>query len=212
MENCAPQTQYLGHVFIDVIFRFSLCSLYVRTGPFLVMPYVAALKLTPDSTEALFWLDGLQMLIPCLLLYDFPNGTDLVSFREAWHPCVNVGGGWDTWNLPSSMWTGVSVPSPTVCHIPTTFNLPFLSLFVCLTPGLACSFVTSPMLLPVSSSPSMIRFLTNHKVFIGLTQAKLITFEFNSLRFNIIVPTNQPLNNVEDLPVKSKNLSLTDQI
>lgn len=54
MENSAPQTQYLGHVFIDVIFRFSLHSLYVRAGPFLVMPRVAAPKLTPDSREALF--------------------------------------------------------------------------------------------------------------------------------------------------------------
>lgn len=64
MENSAPQTQYLGQVFIDVIFRFSPRSLYVHAGPFLVMPHVAAPKLTPDSTEALFWLDGLQMQIP----------------------------------------------------------------------------------------------------------------------------------------------------
>lgn len=54
MENLAPQTQYLGHVFIDVIFRFSPQSLYVRAGPFPVMPHVAASKLTPHSTEALF--------------------------------------------------------------------------------------------------------------------------------------------------------------
>lgn len=86
MENCAPQTQYLGHVFIDVIFRFSLRSLYVRTGPFLVMPYVVALKLTPDSTESLVLTRrpaDADSLPSSQLLYDFPNGTDLVSFREA---------------------------------------------------------------------------------------------------------------------------------
>lgn len=161
MENSASQTQYLGHVFIDVIFRFSPHN--VHAGPSLVMPHVAAPKLTPDSTEGLFWLDSLQMPIPCRpsLLYDFPNRTNLVSFREAWHPCVNGGGGWDTWNPPSSMWAGVNVPSPTVCHIPGTFNLPFLSLFVCLTPRLACPFVTLQCRCrsrPLSPS----QFLTNH--------------------------------------------------
>lgn len=53
VENSASQTQYLGHVFIDVIFRFSFHSLLPR-GPLLVMPHVATPKLTPDGTEALF--------------------------------------------------------------------------------------------------------------------------------------------------------------
>lgn len=54
MENSPLQTQYLGHVFIDVIFRFSPRSLCVHVGPFPVMPHVATPKLTPDSTEVLF--------------------------------------------------------------------------------------------------------------------------------------------------------------
>ena len=90
-------------LFIDVIFRFSPLSLCVRASPFPVAPHVAAPKLTPDSTEALFWLDDLQMQIPCSRPRSYmtsPDGTDLVSLREAWHPRVNGGGGWDTWNPP----------------------------------------------------------------------------------------------------------------
>lgn len=85
MENSAPQTQYLGHVFIDVIFRFSPRSLCVRAGPFPVMPHVAtpqsntrqhrSLVLTRRPADA-------DSSSSSPLLYDFPTGTDLVSFRE----------------------------------------------------------------------------------------------------------------------------------
>lgn len=168
MENSAPQTQYLGHVFIDVIFRFSpgsLCPCRPLSGhascscPHTNTRQHRSLVLTRQSADA-------DSSPSSPLLYDFPYGTNLVSFREAWHPRVNVGGGWDTCNPPSSMWAGVSVPSPTVCHIPTTFNLPFLSLFVCLTPRLACSFVTSQCCC-LSRPLTLSQFLTNLKVVRG---------------------------------------------
>lgn len=52
MEKSAPKTQYLGHIFIDVIFRFSPHSLCVHVGPFPVLPHVAAPTVTPNSAEA----------------------------------------------------------------------------------------------------------------------------------------------------------------
>lgn len=56
---------------------------------------------------------------PSPLLYDFPNGTDLVSFRETWHPSVNVGGGWDTWNPAVACGTGSAcLPQLSVTFLP----------------------------------------------------------------------------------------------
>lgn len=104
MENCAPQTQYLGHVFIDVIFRFSPPGLYVRKGLFLVMPHVAAPKLTPDGTGALFWLDGEQMQIP-----PHPPSSYMTSLTEpTWFP---------SGRLDIRMWTEEEGETPGTCQV-----------------------------------------------------------------------------------------------
>lgn len=134
MENSAPQTQYLGHVFIDVIFRFSPCSLCVHAGPFPVMPHVAAPKLTPDSTEALFWLDSLQMQIPRR-----PTHSYMTSLTEpTWFP---------TGRLDIRVWTGEAVETPGTCQQYVGWGstcLPQLS--VTFLPHLTCP---SPHCLPV---------------------------------------------------------------
>ena len=155
METSSLQTQYLGHVFIDKIFRFRP-PVYIHMGPFPVMPHVATPKRRPDSREALFWLDSRQMLIPRrpLRSYDFPYGADLVSFRETWHPSVNGGGGWDYWNrrVPCGMrWT--CLPQ-NAFHILSTFNLCFLLLFFfCLSDFLCGFFIRNiPAMLPLWSS------------------------------------------------------------
>lgn len=93
----------MEHFAADTIFRFSRGSLYVRAGPFVVMPCEAAPKLTPDSTGALFWLDGVQMQTP-----RHPPGAYITSLTEpTWFPSGRLGvrvwtggGGCDTWNPP----------------------------------------------------------------------------------------------------------------
>lgn len=57
------------------------------------MPHVTAPKLTPDSTEALFWLDGQQMQIPRR-----PPGSYMTSVTEpTWFP---------SGRLDIRVWTG----------------------------------------------------------------------------------------------------------
>lgn len=101
-----------------------------------------------DTTEALFWLDSQQIRLPRrsfprvgLPLPDQPGFLhgDMTSACEG----REEGGGarhLETRSVARGL--GVSAPSNPVGNIPSTFNLPFLSLFVCLTPRLGCSFVT----------------------------------------------------------------------
>lgn len=98
-------------------------------------------------TEALFWLDRQQIRLPrCsfprmgLPLQDQPGFLhgDMTSACEGREEGARH---LETRSVARGL--GVSVPSNPVGNIPSTFNLPFLSLFVCLTPRLGCSFVTA---------------------------------------------------------------------
>lgn len=199
MENSAPQTQYVGHVFMDVIFRFSPPGLYVRQGLFLVMPHVAAPKPTPDSTGALFWLDGEQMQIP-----PHPPSSYMTSPTEpTWFPSgrLDIRMWTEEEGETPGTWQAASGPGSTCLpHQSVTFlqHLTARPLTVCLSESSSGAFLCNiPALLPPLL---LIHFLTNLKVFWGLTQAPPSTF--NTL--------NQPLNNADHLPAKRWRIPLTE--
>lgn len=86
---------------------------------------------------------------PALIWLPWQNQTgflrgDLTSECERWRRARHL-------KPASSVWDGVYVHSPTVCNIPTTFNLPFLSLFACLISS-SGSFIRNilvPLLFPI---------------------------------------------------------------
>lgn len=190
MENWAPQTQYLGHVFMDVIFRFSPPGLYVRQVLFLVMPHVAAPKPTPDSTGALFWLDGEQMQIP-----PHPPSSYMTSPTEpTWFP---------SGRLDIRMWTEEEGETPGTCQAasgPGSTCLPHQSVTFLQHLTRPSSHCVPLWVLALLPPLLLIHFLTNLKVFWGLTQTSPSTF--NTL--------NQPLNNVDHLPAKRWRIPLTE--